>query len=113
MELREEFEKINENSSLKEVQAYLLKMQKARGFEKETLQEQMILLTEEVGELARAIRKQTNMKQDTSGIHADTNLKEEIADVFMYLTCMCINIDVQLIECFKEKEEKNFNRTWK
>ena len=54
---------IGENSSLNQIQAYLRKILDLRGFSDETIQETMLLLLEETGELAKAIRKTaTNMK---------------------------------------------------
>ena len=40
-------------------------------------------------------------------------VKGEIADVFNYLLSMCDVVGVDLFDVWKEKEEKNFERTWK
>ena len=52
-------ENLNKNSSLNEVQSYFKEMIKLRSFmnNKENISNIMLLLTEEVGELAKAIRK--------------------------------------------------------
>ena len=60
---------ISENSSLNQIQAYIRKILDLRGFSDETIQETMLLLLEETGELAKAIRKTaTNMSVDVDNI---------------------------------------------
>lgn len=59
-----EFNKINANSNLNEIQKYITKMMQANGFNKTPL-ELFCYLTEEVGELAKEIRKtEKNMDMD-------------------------------------------------
>ena len=44
----------------------------------------------ETGELAKAIRKDyTDMKIDDTKLNHYTNIENEIADVFIVLTCIC------------------------
>ena len=43
----------------------------------------------------------------------ELDLEGEIADVFMYLLSMCRVMNVDLLEAFKKKEEKNCERVWK
>ena len=54
-------ETLNKNSSLNDIQNYFKEIIKLRNFinSKENISEIMLLLTEEVGELAKAIRKDT------------------------------------------------------
>lgn len=110
--LEQELNKLNSKSSLQEIQTYINKMIEERGFDKETPQDVMLLLTEEVGELAKEIRKTTQIKIDISkGRKADVS--GEIADVFMYILSMCRVMNIDLLEALKEKEEINLKRTWK
>ncbi len=111
--LKEELEKINEKSSVKELQKYINDMIEIRGFDKETPQDIMLLLTEEIGELAKEVRKTTSIKVDSGIKRNETDVKGEIADVFMYVLCMCRAMNINLVEAFKEKEERNMKRTWK
>lgn len=110
--LKEEFEKLTKESSLKELQEYTKKMIKFRGFDNETPQDIMLLLTEELGELAKEIRKSTNIKMDIKQTRTQ-NLDKEIADVFNYIMALCVATNIDLFEAFKNKEEINFNREWK
>lgn len=51
-----------------------------RGFDTETVPEVFTLLVEEIGELAKAIRKANGQKVDKNSKHHD--IEEEAADVF-------------------------------
>lgn len=110
--LETELRKLNSESSLKEIQTYINRMIETRGFEDETPQDVMLLLTEEVGELAKEIRKTTHIKLDATKSRT-TDVSGEIADVFMYILSMCRVMNIDLLEALKEKEERNLKRTWK
>ena len=61
-------------------------------------------LTEEVGELAKAIRKDKRLK------NSDTikgTVEEELYDVFYYVICLANMYDISLEECMFLKEELN------
>ncbi len=105
---------LNKNNTLKEVQAYINEMNEIRGFNQQEITKTMLLLTEEVGELAKAIRKNsTDMAIDIhQKEHYDT-IESEIADVFYVLSCVCNKLDIDIFTCLKEKEAKNIKRTWK
>ena len=110
--LEAELTKLNEKSSIKDVQEYINKMVEERKFDKETKQDIMLLLTEEIGELAKEVRKSTNIKMDEKQSRQE-KLSDEIADVFMYILAMCRVADVDLLEALIEKKKKNMHRTWK
>lgn len=112
IDMQKEFDLLNEKSSLQEVQEYAKKMIIARGFEEENLQDLLMLLTEEVGELAKEIRKTIKHKLDQSAENTP-NLGNEIADVLNYLLAICIVADIDIFKAFKNKEAKNIKREWK
>ena len=103
---------LNETSSLADVQDYINEMIEARGFGEETLKDVMILLTEELGELARVVRKFSNMKMDTDKNY-EFDASGEIADIFIYLLGVCRLLKIDLFTAFKEKENRNSQRVWK
>ena len=111
-DLEMELSKLNNKSSINDIQEYINKMIEERGFDKETKQDVMLLLTEEIGELAKEVRKSTNIKMDEKQSRQE-NLSDEIADVFMYILAMCRVADVSLLEALVNKEKKNLGRTWK
>lgn len=112
MNLKEKLELLNAKSCLKDIQDYVEEMQKDRGFYERTNGREMLLLMEEVGELAKAIRKESKGKLDINKKY-DTNISEELADVFIYLLSIASINNIDLFEAFKEKERKNCNRVWK
>jgi NTP pyrophosphatase (non-canonical NTP hydrolase) len=112
MELEKKLALLNENSSLKDIQVYINEMIETRGFDKETPQEVMLLLVEEIGELAKEIRKKTNMKMDVNK-NKDEDIEGEIADVFIYVLSMCRALNINIFDAFKNKEIINCSRTWK
>lgn len=110
--LKEQLSKINENTSLKDLQKYVNDMIEIRGFNEETPQDIMLLLTEEIGELAKEIRKTTSIKMDINK-RKELDVEGEIADVFMYILSMCRVMNINLVEAFKNKENKNCEREWR
>ncbi|MNP71296.1 MazG nucleotide pyrophosphohydrolase domain protein [compost metagenome] len=70
------------------------------------------MLTEEVGELAKAVRKNLNYTIDRNKIDNYYAIEEEIADVFIVLTSICNNLNLNLSECILLKEKENINRVW-
>ena len=73
----------------------------------------MLLLTEEVGELAKAIRKNaTDMKTDLKKQFNYDTIESEVADVFYVLSCVCNKLNIDIFDCIKEKESKNIDRIW-
>jgi len=97
--------------TLKELQAYFAEKSKERGFDKETAQDTLLLMIEEVGELARAIRKRVGIKSDDkSRIYP---VQEELADILAYLLHLSNILKLDLEESFWKKEEENKKRVWR
>lgn len=101
---------LKEHPTLLEVQSYIAKVAKQRGFEKESITEKFMLFTEECGELAKAIRKKEKIKLDKTS--KEENLQHEIADVFFYLLDICNKLNIDLEEAFLQKEAVNKAREW-
>jgi NTP pyrophosphatase (non-canonical NTP hydrolase) len=101
---------MTELPSLPEYQALVHRLVVERGFDKETVPEVFTLLIEEIGELAKAIRKANGQKVDqASRIH---DVEEEAADVFWLLIDLCNRLDIDLASAFAAKEAKNQKRQW-
>lgn len=96
--------------TLPEYQQLMRRLAQERGFMDETVSEVFTLLVEEVGELAKAIRKTNGQKvSEHSKAHVVT---EEAADVFWLLVDLCNRLDIDLAQAFADKEEINKQRTW-
>ena len=103
--------RITSESTLAEAQEYIWRMNQERGFNLEDPEKKMLMLTEEVGEVARAVRKLAGGKFDDATHHAD--LAEEIADVFIVLSGLASMTGVNISEAVEQKEQKNRQRIWK
>lgn len=104
---------LNDNNSLREIQQYIKKIIEIRGFNNQPVEETMLLLLEEVGELAKAIRKsKTNMTVDINKLQNYDTVESEVADVFIVLTSVCNTLGIDLFQALKDKETENINRTW-
>ena len=108
------YESLNENNSLNKIQDYIKEIIKIRGFSEQRVQDKMLLLLEETGELAKAIRKTLpEASIDYDKIENYTDIEEEIADVFIVLVSICNRLNINLYDAMKKKEEKNIKRQWK
>ena len=97
--------------TLTEWQAFIKRRTIDRGFDNETFQDEFMLLVEEVGEFAKAMRPLHGVK--TASDSAKLELEHEAADVFWLLTCVCNSLDIDLATAIQSKEAKNNTRTWK
>jgi NTP pyrophosphatase (non-canonical NTP hydrolase) len=97
------------SDSLKTIQDYVRQMHKERGFVADPSKE-LLMLTEEVGELAKAIRKHAGMK--FSETTRQTEAAEEVADVFIVLLALASLMDIDVHTAFLAKETKNQGRVW-
>ena len=73
----------------------------------------MVILTEEIGELAKEVRKTDNNLAIDINKEYNSNLENEITDVFICLMGMCELLDMDIVEGLKNKEKINFERIWK
>ncbi|HTB48788.1 MAG TPA: MazG nucleotide pyrophosphohydrolase domain-containing protein [Verrucomicrobiae bacterium] len=97
-------------TSLEEYQQLIRELVLERGYDKETVPEVFTLLVEEVGELAKAIRKVNGQKV---GTHSQTyEVADELADIFWLLIDLCNRLDVDLEQAFRDKETKNQTRKY-
>lgn len=107
------FETVSQSADIRQVQEYLRKVMTLRGFDGQSAQDKMLLLTEEIGELAKALRKSEGViAVDRSKIQNYDTVESEIADVFVVLISLCNVLDVDLYEAFLDKEKVNLQRVW-
>lgn len=97
--------------TLTDLQAHLDKTCKENGWDKNSIPEVFLLLNEEVGELAKAIRKTTGFKGEAKPETSD-NLIEEFADVLNYLLELANRFDVNLTDAYFRKHKINTGRIW-
>ena len=86
--------------SVKYLQEYI----RAKDFQPELKKDYFLKLAEEVGELSRAMRKNT-LRCDSESIKGTVD--EEIWDVIYYAIALANCYGIELEEVIKEKEELN------
>ncbi len=94
--------------ALKAFQNYYRRAAAQRGYEKESTQNCLLLMVEEVGELARALRKKQRLTRHGSVIRNAESL--ELADVFMYVIHMANILRIDLGQVVQQKELINIEK---
>ncbi len=90
--------------TVKEYQDQVSQVVKDKGFDNETPHQVLGLLVEEVGELAKSLRKATGIK---TGEHSKAHdAQEEAADVFFMLLDFCGRLGIDLGQAFEAKIKK-------
>jgi NTP pyrophosphatase (non-canonical NTP hydrolase) len=91
--------------ALKAFQEYYRRAAIQRGYSKEEPKECLLLMVEEVGELARALRKREKLMRH--GSYEGINESLELADVFLYVVHMANVLGVDLANVVRDKEKIN------
>ncbi len=99
-----------ENSSLAEIQEFVKKQSVVRGYHTD-IPTAMLFLTEEVGELAKALREHIGANFDEKTSRKD--LEDEFHDVLHNLLALANFTNVDIIEAYLKKEKADLNRNWK
>src|SRR5947209_15311441 len=100
-----------ESPTLTDLQQYVADVCQERGWTKDSPSEKFMLFVEEVGELAKAMRKAAGLYHEQAKAR-ELPLDEEFADVLSYLLDLanCFGIDLEM--AFRAKEQINQARTW-
>lgn len=92
--------------SIKELQNAIMKIDHKNN----AIDKYFYKLTEEVGELAKAIRKDKRLENSET---IKETIEEELYDVFYYVICLANMFEIDLTQCAMLKEElnsKKYNR---
>ena len=110
---QELLKKLSNESSINEIQSYIKEVMEIRGFNKEKSSDKILLLVEEVVELAKAIRRnESKLGIDKTKEYNYSSVESEIADVFIVLLSICDILNIDLLKVFFNKEEENIKRVW-
>jgi NTP pyrophosphatase (non-canonical NTP hydrolase) len=90
------------------LQRYYATVASRRGWAGESARDTMLLMTEELGELARAVRLAEGIDQRRTD--AGSNLAEELADVQLYLVHLANTLGIDLADAVTRKEAINSAR---
>ena len=102
---------LSEHPTLGDLQHYMAAVCQERGWTKDTPSEKFVLFVEEVGELAKAMRKAADLYVEQAKPR-DMSLEEECADVLSYLLDLANCFQIDLEQAFRAKEQINQSRTW-
>jgi len=100
------------NPTLSDFQEYLKILCSERGWDKNNPLEIFLLFSEEVGELAKAMRNRMKLYHEEGKVYKENELENEFADVLSYLLDLANQFDIDLEQAFRRKEEKNALRIW-
>ncbi len=110
---KELLNQLKRTDNLDTIQNYIKQVITIRGFGQQPVEQELLLLTEEIGELAKAVRKdKTSMAIDNQKIKNYDSIENEIADVFIVLTSICNTLNINLYDAIISKEQINIQRTW-
>ncbi|NYF44559.1 MazG nucleotide pyrophosphohydrolase domain-containing protein [Streptosporangium sandarakinum] len=85
-------------------------MEKERGFSDSTIIEQCLKLSEETGEVCKAVRKHTALSIDPTS--STGSVGAELADVLIYVAAIANRAGVDLSDALRAKEQVNEMRVW-
>ena len=90
------------------LQEYYRRVAERRGWANESPRDTLLLMTEEMGELARAVRKEVGLARD--GVFPEGSVAEELADLQLYLVHLASALGVDLGSAVTSKEKANAER---
>jgi NTP pyrophosphatase (non-canonical NTP hydrolase) len=102
---------LRDNPTLSDLQRYIAAVCQERGWTKDSPSEKFVLFIEEIGELAKAMRKASGLYEERAK-QREIALEEEFADVLSYLLDLANCFHVDLEQAFRAKEQVNQSRTW-
>jgi len=89
-------------------QNYYRRVALQRGYKSESPKDCLLLMVEEVGELAREIRRRERLVRH--GQPSQSSESRELADIFLYVVHMANVLDIDLSKIVQEKELVNLQR---
>src|SRR5437660_913742 len=102
---------LKDSPTLRDLQHYVAEVCQERGWTKDSPSEKFVLFVEEVGELAKAMRKASGLYEERARPR-DLSLEEEFADVLSYLLDLANCFQIDLEQAFRDKERINQSRIW-
>lgn len=103
-----------QTNDLNEFQNYIKELCIERGWDKNSPSQLFLLLTEEIGEVAKAIRNHTSLhtQKIQNKDKTKAELASELADVLNYVLDISNHFEIDLAQAFRDKNTENENREW-
>ena len=101
--------------TLADLQRFIHALESHHGWLDVDLVHNVFLMVEEVGELAKALRRYEKIFPEGKAppqADARTEVAHEIVDVMNYLLAIANRLDIDVEAAFREKNAENLERTW-
>ena len=99
---------VTPGAGIEGLQNYYGRVAGRRGWDREGPRDTLLMLTEEAGELARAVRKAEGLSR--AGGYQEVDVAHEVADVQLYLVHLANTLGVDLAVAVSDKERINASR---
>ena len=103
---------LRDNPTMQDFQSLVHALESHHGWLDVDLVHNCFLMGEEVGELFAAIRRHHRDFETDGPAVSKTDVAHEIVDVLNYLLAIANRLDIDVEAAFREKNERNFARTW-
>lgn len=100
-----------DNPTLRDLQQYIAAQCRRRGWEDRSDSERIMLLTEEVGEVAKEMRKHTG-KFGYKTPDSNEELGKELVDVLNWVIDIANSKNIDMTKAFDAKWRETNDRTW-
>lgn len=104
------------NKALPALQKHLFEVCEYFDWNKNSDEKTFLMLAEEVGELAKAVRKalgvSTEVGKEQTPEQIQGNLQEELADCLIYIMDLANRFNVDLEKAYLQKIAVNYGRAW-
>ncbi len=104
-----------ERPTLADLQQHVHALEAHHGWLDVDLVHNVFLMVEEVGELTKGIRRVEKLFAEGDAPDreaARANVAEEIVDVLNYLLAIANRLDIDVEQAFRDKNQRNFQRSW-
>lgn len=104
-----------EDAKMADFQRYVRALEAHHGWLDVDLVHNIFLMVEEVGELAKAVRKYNKLFDEGAAVPSEAaraHVGEELVDVLNYLLAIANRLDIDVDAAFREKNAHNLTRTW-
>ena len=95
-------------SGLNDYKSAIMKMCKFKGWDTCSIEKVWLLLTEEIGELAGSIRRNSNCFKDRKRV----KIEDELGDVFSYLFQIAGILDIDLDKMWRNNQTKSIQKKY-
>jgi len=101
-----------EDLTIREMQNHMDMFVKKHGWDKDDIYKKFLLFSEEIGELAKEIRKSEKLYMEDAKENSK-DLEGEFADVLNYVLDLANHMNVDLEKAYRDKNQANLKREWK